>query len=210
MDDEQNPFFNKKITIRKPGSGFVNTLQFFAILLIVLVVGYIFVVTPNQVDGLSMFPTFNNDEILLTNRIPQWIGTTSFGAQWDYQRGDIVIMKLPNHDKEIVKRVIGIPGDTIELVDGRVVRNGEVISESYLTPELYTDYGDLLIEGAGLTVAPGNLLVMGDNRTGSNSLDSRFIELGPVERQYIIGKVIARIWPLENFQLIGRGVSSPE
>jgi signal peptidase I len=92
---------------------------------------------------------------------------------------------VPPSDRDFIKRVIGLPGDTIDC-DGKVIRNGQKLTESYLDPDVTTT-------GCEKTkVPPGELFVMGDNRT--NSQDSR--AFGPIQESDVVGRAFVRIWPL--------------
>ncbi len=90
-------------------------------------------------------------------------------------------------DRELIKRVIGLPGETIEGRDGEVVIGGRVLVEPYLAEGTITD------DFGPVTVPEGHVFVLGDNRT--NSHDSRFPDIGPIEVDSIVGRAIARVWP---------------
>jgi signal peptidase I len=90
-------------------------------------------------------------------------------------------------DDELIKRVIGLPGDVVEGRDGHVVIDGKTLREPYLTASVRTD------DFGPVTVPKGRVFVMGDNRT--NSHDSRFDDIGPIKITSIVGRAIARVWP---------------
>ena len=90
-------------------------------------------------------------------------------------------------DRELIKRVIGLPGETIEGKGGHVLINGQRLVEPYLAPTVTT--GDF----APVQVPEGRVFVMGDNR--SNSHDSRFSDIGPIDVDTVVGRAIARVWP---------------
>jgi signal peptidase I len=109
-------------------------------------------------------------------------------------RGDIIVFRRPPRETadlvpDLVKRVIGLPGDTVAGRDGNVYVNGKLLAQPWLRPGVRTaPFGPV-------TVPPGQYFVMGDNR--SVSYDSR--DWGPVPASYIVGKVVLRIWPLSRF-----------
>jgi signal peptidase I len=108
-------------------------------------------------------------------------------------RGDIVVFKGPEQAqgqvKDLIKRVIGLPGDTVEAHDGKVFVNGKAINEPYLGPGITT--GPLEPQ----KIPANHYWVMGDNR--GNSKDSRFF--GPIDKSLIIGRAFVRVWPVSRF-----------
>lgn len=133
-----------------------------------------------RVDGESMYPTLKNKELLVVNKqITRNINNIN--------RGDIIVAKTGTKHY-VVKRVIGLPGDTIEVSPKGVVKiNNEVLEEKYLNS--FTDDTVVVtgIDGTGKTKIPdGKYFIMGDNRF--NSLDSR--EYGPVSQKDFMGKVV--------------------
>ncbi len=135
------------------------------------------------VQGSSMFPTLEEGDRLIVNKIGYTIGEPAYG--------DIVILSYSDNI-EYVKRVIAMSGDTIEIKDMVVYVNGDPLDENYINLKPYEDF-------KAVTVPEGTYFVMGDNR--ANSSDSRFSALGFVDEKDIDGKVIFRLWP---FDAIGR------
>jgi signal peptidase I len=161
-----------------------------------------------KVDGRSMLPTFENGEMLLVNRnayreldawdFVDWIpgvderNTTPILDFGEPGRGDVIVFTppAPGEDKPYIKRVIGVPGDVIEVRDQGVYVNGTRVEEDYIggresvCPPGWQHCGPI-------TVEEGTVYVMGDNRT--NSEDSRYF--GPVPDENIIGKAWIVYWP---------------
>ncbi|MCS6993667.1 MAG: signal peptidase I [Anaerolineales bacterium] len=136
-----------------------------------------------RVDGSSMLPTLHNGEFVLVNRIAYRFETP--------QRGDIVVFHYPpDPSQDLIKRVIGLPGEEVTIQDGVVRVNGEPLVEPYISePPLY----------AGTWLVPeGHLFVLGDNRNDSS--DSHSWGMLPYEN--IVGKAVLIYWPFENLQLI--------
>lgn len=119
------------------------------------------------------------------------------------ERGDIVIFQseLPNDNGEgnklLIKRVIGLPGDVLEIKDNQLYINGEAYHEDYLK-DGYTPAIDVPAEGESFTVPDNSYFCMGDNRAGS--IDSRDSSIGCITSDLIIGKVIVRLFPFNKIQ----------
>lgn len=139
----------------------------------------LFLVQPFYVEGASMEPNFHDSEYLVINEI-------SYRFQKPV-RGEVVIFKSPADSRVyFIKRVIGLPGEKIELSEGRVYINGKELKEDYIAHFSSED-------DAKVTLGPNEYYVLGDNRT--NSHDSR--RFGPIDKGRIIGKVWFRGWPLD-------------
>ncbi len=144
-----------------------------------------FLFEPIRVDGESMCDTLQNNEIMFVTK-PEYL----FG---DPERGDVVICKYPGRTENFVKRVMGIPGDVIEVRNNVVYRNGEAVEEPYLTPER-NDNGFSM---EAFTLGGDEYFVMGDNR--DNSHDSRnyygYGSPAALTRDMIIGHVRFVLFP---------------
>ncbi len=148
-------------------------------------------IRPTLVKGYSMYPTIDEYDYLIINRIPY------IADEPDY--GDIVVFKtnqltIDGSEKDLIKRVIGLPGDIIEIEKGVVYRNGKALDEPYI-------YGGSTPGELDPTVVEeGKLFVMGDNRP--NSLDSRDERVGEVPMSSIQGKVMVRLFPFSKIGTI--------
>lgn len=154
----------------------------------------IFIFSPYTVQGASMEPTLHNEERLFVNKFTAF--TDSFN------RGDIVIIKRPEETDRYVKRIIGLPGDTISMENDELYVNGEIVDEGYLQENMETakQQSMKLTEDFGpIEVPVGNYFVMGDNRLVS--MDSRN-GLGFIEEQTIIGKAQFVMLPLSNIRSV--------
>ena len=158
-------------------------------LAIIIPVRY-FLIQPFYVKGASMEPNFEDHQYLIIDEL-----TYRFKHP---ERGQVVVFRYPLNPREyFIKRVIGLPGEKLEIQGEKIIvynenyPNGLELNESYLSPEA-KNTGQLSVE-----LAADEYYLMGDNRT--ESLDSRFF--GPVRRQYLIGKVLFRGWPLDKVGL---------
>jgi signal peptidase I len=140
-----------------------------------------------MVEGSSMEPAFETGQILMVSRLHYLLH--------DPERGDIVIFHLPEDvSQDYIKRVIAVPGDTVEIRDASVYLNGTLLDETYINEPCTAAYCDNRL----WTLGPDEYFVMGDNR--NHSSDSRIF--GPVKQHYLLGKVILRYWPLQRMGLI--------
>lgn len=178
--------------IKKIGTIFLDTFQTILIIASVLMVLYAFVIQPHEVSGQSMHPTFRDKELLLSYLLDI--------KQNKYQRGDVIVFHSPvEADKLYIKRVMGIPGDRIMVLDGGVYLDGQRIDESkYLDSEVRTTGGQSMLEGQEVIVPEGFIIVMGDNRPHSS--DSR--DFGLLDKSKVIGKSVIRIFPFNQFTII--------
>jgi signal peptidase I len=162
----------------------------FALMLLALVM--VFVIQPVKVEGTSMLPHLRDGERIFVNKL---IYYDDYRWAPKVQRGDVIVFWFPDDpSKSYIKRVIGLPGDTVEIHDGRVRVNGKDLDETYLDPQLNLSHASR----APVFVKPNYYFVMGDNR--DNSSDSRI--WGLVPKKYVYGKALFRYWPLTTASLI--------
>lgn len=136
-----------------------------------------------RVTGSSMTPTMQNDELVVCRR------------EGDFQSGDIVAFYFNN--KILLKRVIGVSGDVIDIgSDGTVYVNGEALDEPYLSEKAFGEC-DISLP---YQVPDQRIFVMGDHR--STSVDSRSSVIGCISEEAIVGKVVLRIWPIERIGVL--------
>lgn len=149
-----------------------------------------YVMERTVVDGTSMLNTLHDEEQLLVEKVSYRFS--------DPKRFDIVILTPygKDVDEHFVKRVIGLPGETIHIKEGKIFINGEELEESY-GKEPIADGG---IASQPLTLADDEYFVMGDNRNASD--DSRVEYIGPIKRDLIEGKVLIRVWPLNKIGFV--------
>ena len=137
-----------------------------------------------RIEGQSMEPNFHHGQYLLVNKLAYRLG--------EYRRGDVIVFHYPNNpSQDYIKRVIGLPGDTIEFRDGVLFVNGLNVDEPYAQVPIARNI-------PAQTVAPGFLYVLGDNRPASS--DTR--TWGQLSQDYVIGKAWLAIWPVDNAGLV--------
>jgi len=140
-----------------------------------------------QVEQYSMEPTLlPHDRVLVTKFIYRLR---------DPVRGDVVVLRYPrNTHRNYIKRVVGLPGEKIQIKKGVLYANGERVQEAYINGEILGDYGPV-------TVPAGSVFVLGDNR--NNSEDSR--AFGPLKQNLIVGQAVLIYWPVPRVRvLVGR------
>jgi signal peptidase I len=172
------------------GQFILSFLETVVVALVISIVLYIFIMTPHEVIGNSMHPTYQNGEYLMANKISYRVS--------DPQRGDVVIFKY-SETQDFIKRIIGLPGDTVMLKDGEIYINGALLDETnYLNSTIYTNGGEFLKEGESVSVPEGEYFVCGDNRPHSS--DSR--TFGTIEKVDIKGKAWVVYFPFTEFRIV--------
>lgn len=169
---------------------FFDILETVVIAFAIFAVIYLFIASPHEVIGRSMEPNFYEGEFLLADKV-------SYRFK-DPERGDVVIFKFDDtHD--YIKRVIGVPGDTVEIKNNKVFLNGDQLDESdYLEDTVMTSNGNFMTPGRTETVPEDSVFALGDNRPHSS--DSR--NFGMIKIDRIKGRVVFRYWPLDHLSIL--------
>lgn len=166
----------------------INLILYIGVVIIAAILLNKFVIQKVQVDGVSMRPSLENEEQLILEKVSYYFT--------DPDRYDIVVFNPPGYTKKTlyIKRIIGVPGDTVQVKDGCVYINDELLDESYGLEEMY----DAGLASDSIVVGEDQYFVLGDNR--NNSEDSR--DLGLISKDRIVGKAVLRLWPLNKFGLL--------
>ena len=182
------------------GREILSTILYVAVIWSMLWIVKEYFYAPVSVDGNSMEETLSDGDHLLLNRFS------------DIERFDVIIFPSVDSDtsatddeeKLYVKRVIGVPGDSVEFKGDTLFLNGEEVLEEYIDNNFDYNYASFSLETLfGVEEVPDNqFFVLGDNRTVGGSLDSR--EFGFVDQESVLGKVSLRYWPLKDFGKIDK------
>lgn len=153
-----------------------------AVVLVIIIRAFIFQLF--FIPSLSMLPTLDKGDRILVTRFSYWLS--------EPERGDVIVFKYPKDPKkDYIKRVIGKPGERIQLKDNNLLINGKLIDEPYLPPLVFQDYGPI-------EVPANHYFVLGDNR--NNSEDSRYWGFLPFDN--IKGKAQFIYWPVKRIQML--------
>ncbi len=180
-----------------------EVIKTFALAIVIIIPIRMFLFQPFFVDGESMYPSFEDGEYLIIYehgyKQVEVFGKTLTQVTKDFSRGEVAVFHPPNNEEQYyIKRIVGLPGESIAIIGGKVViynalhPEGEILTEDYIA------------EGAELADMPKRALgeeeyfVMGDNRMFS--FDSR--NFGPVQKDMIIGKVLFRAWPVNRVGIL--------
>jgi signal peptidase I len=186
LDTNQIELIPEQAQSKGKRSGFLSFLVDILetlVLSVVLFVGINIISARIRVDGDSMIPTLVSGEYVAVNRLSYQLGSP--------QRGDIIVFHFPRNPKEeYIKRVVGLPGDLVEVMNGSVYVNGQPLAENYLNVKMnYTGKWE---------VPADQLFVLGDNR--NNSSDSH--DWGTVPMDYVVGTAVLVYWPPPAWGLI--------
>lgn len=170
--------------LRRLGAFFLDILEVVVFAVAIFLFIYLLILRPHKIKGSSMEPNFPDKEYLLTEKVTYYLNQP--------KRGDVIVFKPPiSEEDEFIKRIIGLPGETVSVSGGKVFINGKILEEPYLDKNLLTTGGNFLSEGAKITVPPDEYFVLGDNRPHSS--DSR--TWGFVIKKRISGRSWLIYWP---------------
>ena len=144
------------------------------------------------VEGVSMVPTLRHQDNLILEKVSYYFH--------DPERFDIIVFELESDPgTHYIKRVIGLPGETVQILDGYVYINGSKLEEDvYCSQPIERAYS----AKDPITLGPDEFFVLGDNR--NNSKDSRSVSVGPVHRSQILGRAFLRFWPITEITFLGK------
>lgn len=168
--------------------GLLSYISVIAIAIVIAIFLRTFIFSSNLVKGESMQPTFEENDRLIALKFPLFFT--------DPKKGDVVIVQSPFEKKQYIKRVVGNPGDDIELHDGHFYINGELYKENYIQNGLET----LAEDENHWILDDDEFFVVGDNRLPGASMDSRYF--GPIEKKAVNGIVKFRFWPINKIGII--------
>lgn len=170
-----------------------NAVDWFVVAVIALAVALllrVFIVQQFAVDGESMLGTLHSGDRVLVNKLSYHLH--------DPRRGDIVVLKEINNTvglPDLIKRVVGLPGETLEYSQCKLLINGAMVDEPYLDPTI-VDPDHCGLSQPPVTVLPNHVFVMGDNR--ASSLDSRTTTIGQIPIDHIVGRAFVLVWPFSH------------
>ena len=167
----------------------LDMVLYCAVIIVAALLIVTFVAQRTEVIGESMCDTLQNGDNLIVDKL-----TYRFT---DPKRYDIIVFPSPDEPgKNYIKRIIGLPGETVQIIDGEVYINGELLGENY-GKEVMMYYGTA---EEPITLGENEYFEIGDNR--NNSKDSRYEVVGNISRDVIIGRAWVRIWPLKSFGIL--------
>jgi signal peptidase I len=171
---------------KRLGTFFLDILEVIVFAVGVFFFIYLLIMRPHKISGQSMMPNFLDSEYILTEKVTYYTRNP--------ERGDVIVFNPPPEvttTDEFIKRIIGLPGETVKVSGGHVYINDKLLEEPYLKDTVYTGGGTFLSEDVEYKVPDGEYFVMGDNRP--NSSDSRY--WGPITKKEMSGKAWIVYWP---------------
>ena len=174
-----------------------NVISWVLYIALVIVLSFLcvtFVGQRTKVIGQSMYPTLNNGDQLIVDKISYRFN--------EPERFDVVVFPYRYEtNKRFIKRIIGLPGETVQIIDGEVYINDEKLKDPF--GEAVGVMNEAGIAADPLTLGEDEYFCLGDNR--NNSKDSRFSDVGPINREELIGRAWLQIYPLSDFGFVSHG-----
>lgn len=177
--------------MRKGAIAILDALEPVVLAFAIFMMVYLFLFQPHKVDGRSMHPNLQDKEYVLTDKITY--------RRRSPERGEVIVFHAPPpYESDFIKRVVGLPGETVEINGGYVFINGKRLEEVYLPSSYVTNEKAFLREGVPYKIPQGYYIVFGDNRGFSS--DSR--EWGPISEKAIVGRAWLVYWPASKWGVI--------
>jgi len=182
----------------KIGIWLLDTIQVIAVSAIIIVILHLFIVQPQVVDGLSMYPNLDDGDRLLVEKVTYRLR--------EPKRGEVIVFNEPEKkESDFIKRLIGLPGESILIENNKIIifneknpKGFEVMQDRFLSEEMKkstSGQGNFLKEGLKVKIPTDKYVFLGDNR--KKSYDSRYF--GFVDKDDIVGKATYRYWPFKSF-----------
>lgn len=182
--------------MNKLGMLLLEGIQVIGVSAVIIALLNVFIITPQEVRGLSMYPFLHDGDRLITEKISYRFN--------EPKRGEVIVFHFPlDRTQEYIKRVIALPGESMELKNSKITiynetnPNGLVLDEEYLDPSVVTNARAFMKEGERIEVPIDKYVTFGDNR--ENSSDSR--QWGFVEKRDLVGRAVIIYWPPQRFGL---------
>lgn len=169
----------------------VDTVVYFGIILVAVLLVQRFIVQPVEVNGSSMETTLSNEDHLLLEKVKYTFSKPD--------RFDVIVFQPYEEEEDLfyIKRVIGLPGETVQIIDSIIYINGEPLFETFGNENVIKNPG---LASDPIVIGDDEYFVLGDNR--NNSKDSRDASVGLIPSDAILGRAWCRIWPLKSFSFI--------
>lgn len=162
----------------------LEILKTIVIALVIALLIRTFIFSIAKVNQTSMYPTLNNKDALVASSFYKFTDNK--------KRGDIIIFKLPDENRLLIKRIVGLPNEKVEINSGKIYIDGKLYEEDYLKYDSYTQSDKSFFD-----LKEDEYFVLGDNRKPGGSIDSRIF--GPIKKDYIKSKTVFRIFPISKF-----------
>lgn len=173
------------------GGYFIEFIETIVVFGAIFAAFYLFIAQFHRVQGNSMVPTYQSGDYLITEKVSYRFRSP--------KKGEVIVLRNPkNEEEDFIKRIIAVPGDTLQIIDEKVYLNNNLLIEKYLPANIPTPTGSFIAEGQIIKVGENQYFAFGDNR--EHSSDSR--AWGPVTKEEIVGRAFFRYFPFNNISLL--------